>query len=130
MADTDANWHEIETYRSMMDFGRGMLRFTFLANGGSIIAVLTFVGNLYSKGGNVPSMKCPLVLFIIGVFSSGLAGVSTYFIQFTIINENDEEAAKKNHISHRGWLGITVGLVLVSLLVFTIGAFVAVNRLQ
>lgn len=48
MEKSENNWHAQETYRSMMEFARGMLRFTFLANGGAIIALLTFLGDLYS----------------------------------------------------------------------------------
>lgn len=125
------DWHSQETYRSMIEFGRGMLRFLLIVNGGGILAILTFVGNLYTKAQceSVPNMVTPVVLFIIGIIFAGLATVTTYLVQFTLFNENMGRT-ESTWFNHVGWLKITLALITASILVFSIGAFVAVNQLH
>jgi hypothetical protein len=45
MSKSEDDWHAQETYRSMIEFGQGMLRFTFLANGAAVISIMTFLGH-------------------------------------------------------------------------------------
>jgi len=113
----------------MIEYGKGMLRFTFLANGGAIIAMLTFLGNLDVKKGTPPDMFSPLLVFIIGVVLNGMACVITYFIQFTLLNESINRREGKGLAYHRWWFWITVFLLLGSLAAFGMGAIWAVIKL-
>ena len=130
MSTPDDDWHAQETYRSMIEFGRGMLRFTFLVNGAAIISILTFLGDLYAKGGEVPSMKGPLVFFLIGVLLAGAATFTTYIIQFMLYNETINNVDTRGWSSHVRWLYLTLSLIILSMLTFAVGAFYAVSQLQ
>lgn len=130
MEKSENNWHAQETYRSMMEFGRGMLRFTFLANGGAIIALLTFLGDLYSKNTSVPGMKIPLIAFLSGLLLGGIAAMTTYFTQYMLFNESIKDIDAEGLNSHLVWFRITIFLITLSILAFALGAFMAVARLQ
>ena len=130
MPETEDHWHAQETYRSMIEFGHGMLRFTFLANGAAIISILTFLGNLYTKGGTVPSMKGALGLFIAGILLSGVATLTTYLIQFMLYNESIKNLDEDGWGSHVRWLYLTLALIVASMAAFAGGAFCAVSQLQ
>lgn len=130
MPKTEDNWHAQETYRSMIEFGKGMLRFTFLANGAAVISILTFLGNLYAKGGSVPNMKVALAFFLSGILLSGVATLTTYLIQFMLYNESINSVYGNGWSSHIRWLCITLALIILSMLAFASGAFDAVYRLQ
>ncbi len=130
MANTEEHWHAQETYRSMIEFGHGMLRFTFLANGASVISILTFLGNLYAKGGTVPSMKGPLAFFLAGILLSGVATLATYLTQFVLFNESVKDMNGDGWSSHVRWLYATLALIILSMMAFAVGSFFAVYRLQ
>lgn len=128
--DPQDNWHAQETYRSMMEYGRAMLRFVFLANGGAIIAILTFLGDLVAKGSQVPSMRCPLVIFLFGLLFGGIGGICAYLTQLVLYNEHLRDVTGKGFQSHKTWLNCTMTCILFGVLTFGIGAFLAVARLQ
>ena len=130
MTDNDANWHVKETYRSMITYGQGMLKFTFLINGAAIISILTFLGHLYSKSGAFPSMKLPIILFVIGLLLSGVAGITAYLVQFRLFNESIQNSSKTGIHSHMFWVYVTFIFVFGSLIVFGFGAFDAAIKLQ
>lgn len=130
MSGSEEHWHSLETYRSMIAFGQGMLRFTFIANGAAIISILTFLGDLTAKGGEVPSMRGPLGFFLAGVLFSGAATLTTYIIQFMLYNESINTIEGKGWASHVRWLYLTLALIVLSMCMFAIGAYCAVSRLQ
>lgn len=130
MSKDGEDWHAQETYRSMIEFGQGMLRFTFLANGAAVISIMTFLGNLYAKGGAVPSMKVPLVMFLTGILFSGAATLTTYFIQFMLFNESVNNQNGDGWGSHVRWLYSTLALIVFSMVAFAVGAFCAISQLQ
>lgn len=130
MSMLDDNWHAQETYRSMIEYGRGMLRFTFLANGAAIISILTFLGDLYAKGSDIPNMKGALSFFLTGVLLSGAATFTTYFVQFMLYNETINNVNEKGWNSHVRWLYLTLAFIILSILTFAVGAFCAVSQLQ
>lgn len=130
MSTPGDDWHAQETYRSMIELGRGMLRFTFLANGAAIISILTFLGDLYAKGGDVPQMKVPLIFFLFGVLLAGAATLTMYVIQFMLYNEIIYNEDAKGWGSHMTWLHLTLGLVTLSMLTFAVGALCAIWQLQ
>ena len=130
MNDTAEHWHVQETYRSMIQFGQGMLRFTFLANGAAIISIMTFLGDLYTKGGKAPSMKVPLAFFLVGILFSGIATLTTYLIQFMLYNEAVNNLDGNGWGSHKRWLYITLIIIVMSIIAFAAGSFCAVSQLQ
>lgn len=130
MTNGDANWHVKETYRSMITYAQGILKFTFLVNGAGIISILTFLGHLHSKSDAFPSMKVPIALFVVGLLLSGIAGITTYLVQFRLFNESIQNNYKSGLQSHMLWVYVSFILVLGSLIIFGFGAFDAAAKLQ
>jgi hypothetical protein len=91
---------------------------------------MTFLGDLYTKGGRIPSMKVPLGLFLAGVFLAGIATFTTYLIQLMLFNESINERDGNGLKSHIFWLYGTLFIILLSLAAFAAGSFCAVSRLQ
>jgi uncharacterized membrane protein YidH (DUF202 family) len=125
----DRQWHSQETYKSMIQFGHEMLKYTFLVNGAAIISILTFIGNLQSKTGGAPSMKEPVFAFIVGIILSGLATVTTYIAQFRLYNESLGAYAASGLKSHMTWLYISLILIFASVFAFATGAYLAASNL-
>ena len=130
MTNDDMHWHAKETYRSMITYGQGMLKFTFLVNGAAIISILTFLGHAYSKPGTFPSMKLPMVLFVIGLLLSGAAGITAYLVQFMLFNETIRSNPTARLRSHMFWVYVTFIFIFGSLIAFGFGAFDAAIKLQ
>jgi len=42
------DWHKEETYKSLILIGLSALKFVLLANGGAAVAILAFIGKVYS----------------------------------------------------------------------------------
>lgn len=127
MAEND--WHIQETTRSMIQFGLEMLRYTFLANGASILAILTFLGDLRAKGGDIPDLRAPVAAFVTGVLLSGIAIFAAYISQFYLYRESMHRRAGKGIRAHLLWLYGTLGIVLAGIGSFAVGAFLAASRL-
>jgi len=107
-----------------------MLRFAFLTNGAAIISILTFLGNLKVKTNVVPDMKWPLCMFLLGLISAGVAGMCAYFVQFTLYNEGlgiHQSTTQPPHMKIFKW---TVFALVLSMLFFGVGAFIAVSSLH
>lgn len=64
---TDDNWHQQETYKSMMLYGNNAVKFVLLVNGGAVIALLTFLGNLAKNDSVSIDMAWPMGCFLFGV---------------------------------------------------------------
>jgi hypothetical protein len=124
---TDHDWHNQETYKSMIQFGHELLKYTFLVNGAAIVALLTFIGNLQTKGVTL-CMQLPISIFIAGVVLAGFATMTTYFVQFFLYNEASEPA--RGIKSHLTWFVITLLLIICSIGCFAFGAFIAAQRLN
>lgn len=127
MSESFEDLHAVETYKSLMQYGATGLRFVLVSNGAAAIAIMTFVGHLVSNGAdNVPDLRWPLGIFLLGVFLGGVAIATTYLTQLRLYNEivnNHEEA-------HVFWLRTTFSLYIVGILVFAAGSFLAVWRLS
>jgi hypothetical protein len=125
MAEED--WHKQETYKSMIDYGRGMLRFVFLVNGGAIIGIMTFMGNVYSKSGTILPMKTPIIVFLVGIFFAGLATATAYMAQFKLFNESVWSIKGVGWGAHMRWVFLTMTFLLISLIAFATGSLLAVS---
>jgi hypothetical protein len=123
--------HAIETYKSLMQYGSAGIKFILVANGSAAIAVMTFLGHFVSKGSaNVPDMRLPLALFLLGVLAGGFATFTAYFTQLTLYNESMGARVVDKGVTHVVWLRRTVGVMLLGMIAFASGAGIAVWRLQ
>lgn len=125
----DLEWHKHETYKSMITYGQGMLRFVFLVNAGAILSILTFLGNVYAKNGTVLNMRASIVTFLLGLLFAGMASMSAYFIQFMLFRETVDNVQNAGWRSHVRWLTATLACVVISLGCFAVGSLCAVAEL-
>ena len=78
------NWHQEETYKSMIQISSVVMKFIFTANGGAAVALLTFMGQLRAKDIAPPELSCALLFFLLGVLFGGLEKVKVSYPQINI----------------------------------------------
>lgn len=94
---TDDNWHQQETYKSLMLYGNNAVKFVLLVNGGAVIALLTFLGNLVKNNSVSIDMAWPMGCFLVGVMVGGLATITAYMTQLSLYNESIGNTLKREH---------------------------------
>lgn len=119
--------HLIETFKSLFVFGQAAIKTSVLLNGGSAVALLTFVGNLWGKSPPVPNMVVPMACFIGGLTLSGFAGIFAYATQLTLFNE--EMGRPHKQLRHTHWLLAAILCVMFGVIAFAIRAFEAMLAL-
>lgn len=120
------NQHSIETYKSLIAIGQFSLRFVLMINGGAIVALIAFVGDLGSSTGRLPDVGAALTFFVLGIAVGGAAVVTTYLTQLVLYNEPRPEISPPFLRSHKPWLWATIGFVILSVVFFAIGSFDAI----
>lgn len=123
---SQSDWHQEETYKSLMLYGNGAVRYVLLVNGGSVIALLTFMGNLLKTPGPAPDMRGPLGCFLLGVVLGGIAHLSAYLTQLALYHEGNGNMLEKDHVY---WLRWTIGLVILGVVMFGAGSIFALFEL-
>jgi len=73
---SNESWHEEETYKSLIVNGNNAIKYVLLINGGAVIALLTFLGNLLKDEKVDINMGYPLACFLMGIFFGGLAHIT------------------------------------------------------
>lgn len=76
---------DLEMFRSVIQAGILALRTPILINGGAAVALLAFIGNIWTKSQSASvagSLTSAMLFFVIGVLCGGLATAGTYFSQF------------------------------------------------
>ena len=77
---------EVELHRSTMDLAKGALKVSLVINGGAALAILAFIGNIWSKdGGESFSIALAYVIsyFCIGLLVAAFAVAVAYFRQYS-----------------------------------------------
>lgn len=75
---------DLEMLRATIATGQSALKSALLINGGAAVAVLAFIGNVWSNsraGSLLPSLSYGLSLFVWGVMSAACAAGATYLSQ-------------------------------------------------
>ena len=115
-------------------YGRASIQSALLLNGGASIALLAFLGNLaiaqQNKGltGSFSILKESFVCFGVGVMLAASSNVVAFLIQiFSIANPKDTEGGTGRRLR---FVGIEIGMVVASLLLFAVGITVAANALS
>jgi uncharacterized membrane protein YidH (DUF202 family) len=124
---SDRDWHQEETYKSLILFGDNALKFVLLINGGAVIALLTFLGNLLKIDTVSMHMGWPMGCFLTGIIVGGLANITAYYTQLMLFNES---VGNKNGTIHMTWLYITIAFVVLGVLLFGIGSILTLLELQ
>ena len=121
------SWHEEKTYEGLISLGQDSLKMGFLLNGGGIIAILTFVGNILKSGSSPYDMSTPLSILVVGIICNGSAVVCGYIMQLRLFEETQD---RRDNSSHYRLLNTAVILVVLSLLCFSAGSYLAVDQLS
>lgn len=79
--------HAQETYKSLIGFGTEALKTMQLLNGGAIVALLAYLGQVKPDATVAKNIGCPLMFFILGLSISTFAFLLAYLNQFSLFNE-------------------------------------------
>ncbi|GAB2843278.1 hypothetical protein GCM10027277_08340 [Pseudoduganella ginsengisoli] len=120
--------HWLETYKSLITLSIEGFKFSALANGGSAVALLAYLGNVAGKGVATPDMRCPMATFLFGLACCGFAMLFAYLAQLKLLNES--AVGNRPRLSHAWVLWVAIVLFGCSLAAFGVGAWQAVVRFR
>ncbi|CAN7777874.1 hypothetical protein LJR290_007917 [Variovorax sp. LjRoot290] len=112
-----------ETYKSLITLSVEGFKFAALTNGGAAVALLSYLGNIASKGAAAPDMRMPMGFFLAGLVCCGIAMFYAYLTQLTLFNEMHVGTSK-----HAFYLRASMVLLATSLGCFAVGSWTAVQR--
>jgi hypothetical protein len=113
--------HRLETYRSMIAIALEAMKCVVLLNGGAVVALLAFLGQVASRGQQVPNAAHPVGFFVVGLTAGCLTFFTSYFTQFSLLNQSYDRETKL--FRHMPWLWVTVVLGVAGIVSFAIGAY-------
>jgi hypothetical protein len=134
----------LERLKYQVEYSQSALRNLQLVNGGAIIALLTFIGNV-EEGIDRISILWSFIWFSIGLVSSLASYLGAYISQARFMDVAFLQAWQAQHRAQGslrtfphdkemkcGNLALAIGIVLavLSVLCFMIGAFVAIEGLK
>lgn len=76
--------HNLEMLRATITTGQSALKSALLINGGAAVALLAFIGNVWSSANTsrvLPEISTALLLYVFGVLAAAIAAGATYFSQ-------------------------------------------------
>ena len=107
---------DTQMFRSVIDYGRDALKAAMLINGGAAIALLAFIGTIWSSGSEpdtVQSLAQSLAMFSYGVMAGAVACAGAYFTQYiyqtTSANKNSNCYLKLGIGLHVATVALVVG---------------------
>lgn len=77
--------HDTEMFRSVINFAGSALKSAMLINGGAAVALMAFIGNIWTKVtavAAVTSLTNSVFYFAFGVLAAALATMMSYFTQY------------------------------------------------
>jgi hypothetical protein len=118
--------HWLETYKSLITLSIEGFKFSALANGGSAVALLAYLGNVAGKSVSTPDMRCPMLAFLTGLAACGLSMLFAYLTQLKLLNEIGRQ--EKPLFTHGWLLWCAIILFAFSIFAFGVGSWLAVIR--
>jgi hypothetical protein len=109
-----------ELFKSVITSGQAALKSAILVNGGGAVALLAFIGNIWSKNTGaaaVQALTCSIALFSFGVLGAAVATSFTYLTQLSY-GHNWKKTAVTFHVA-------SVLAVIVAYVLFGCGAYEA-----
>lgn len=114
------NWHKSETYKSLITISIEAFKFCVLVNGGAVVAILAYLGNVASKMAcTLPDMDSAMYGFLGGLIACSGAIICSYLTQLQLLQENKEP--------HVFYLWGAMGCVALSISGFIWGAWEALQ---
>jgi uncharacterized membrane protein YqgA involved in biofilm formation len=121
--------HALETYKSLISISTEGMKALQLVNGGAVVALLAYLGQVSNRAGVAPQVRYAVGLFILGLVAATFTFVTSYLTQFAPFNEGVRGQEYKG-AKHGPWWAVTIAVALVSLMSFACGAFAAVTALS
>jgi hypothetical protein len=125
-----ARANDLISFRAVIDFANSAIKLLVLVNGGAIIAILTFLGNLVVKrdfdSAAIGASGFAITYFVVGLAAAVAAAAAAYLSQ-VCFTELSMEKSKKSWGNFFRAAGLTAALV--SLVCFSVGAGVASDAL-
>lgn len=118
--------HWLETYKSLIAISIEGFKFLALANGGSAVALLAYLGNVAGKGALAPDMRCPMLAFLVGLAACGLSMLFAYLTQFKLLGEIGR--SEQPQFRHSWFFSSAIIFFLCSIVAFGVGSWQAVIR--
>ena len=125
LAAYNVQWaSNLEMFRATVQYGQAALKSVILINGGASVALLAFIGNIFSNNIVEPKiligLSNSLIGFVLGVLFSAVAVGLTYLAQscFGLMSKGGKLAG---HVLN----GIIISLVISAYYLFFYGAFEA-----
>ena len=118
---------QLKNMEGVLELGRAGLKGFVLVNAGACVALLAFLGNVWTKGVYGEPFIVALAIFASGVFVAALATALSYLTQLYYSSDDDAELA-----IGRRWHKASGFVALASLLLFACGVSqsVAAFRVQ
>lgn len=116
---------QIENMRGVLGFAQAGLKAFTLVNAGAIVALLAFLGNVWTKGVVGDPFIQAMSYFAAGVFVAALAAALSYVTQ--LYYSSDEE---KDYAIGKRWHKATGVVALLSLAFFAVGSVRTVLAFQ
>ncbi|SRR6266568_3542199 len=117
-----------ETYKSLITISIEGFRYLVLINGGAVVALLTYLGNVAKNGPPVPNVSMAMASFLVGLVACGVAMSFAYITQLRLLNELIMSG--KLAVRHVFSLWAAMAGFAISLVSFSIGAWLAVGAFQ
>ena len=108
------------TYESLITISNEGYKFLMFINGGALVAMLAFVGNMVSKNVKLVSYELPFYCFSFGLVACGLAMFFGYLTQLKLLHEKNEIVQFR----------IAMIFYVLSLLLFVLGCYKSVDVLK
>ena len=109
--------HAIEMFRSIINYGTVVLKSAILINGGAAVALLAFIGNIWTKGitpTSVVPLTSSIAYFSFGVLSATIGTATSYFTQYYYGTEHQRAGVVFHYL--------TVFFVVGSYILFSLGS--------
>lgn len=120
--------HGLETYKSLIAISTQGFKALQLVNGGAIVALLAYLGQVPERAALAVHIRCSVTCFVVGLLAGTAAFIPSYFTQLALYNETVHPREYKG-VRHETWIGVALVVSLVSLACFAAGAFAAVGVL-
>lgn len=117
----------LENFRAVIDAGKEAINAAIIINGGAVIALMAFMGNIATKYGKevIPHVATPLLAFGIGAFCGGIAFGTRYICQFFYAGAPNNKLIVTGHVFNAvSWLVTTAAFAA-----FVTGVFLGYSEL-
>jgi hypothetical protein len=118
--------HGLETYRSLISISVEGLKALILLNGGAVVALLAYLGQIQNQPALVSKAATPMKFFLGALVATALCFGGSYLTQLSLY----QESVHGKKPTHHRWLWATFFFAIVSIAAFAFGAMASVRALS